>query len=137
MTPEEKKELRHVALLIAFDKMRALSNIKAHLRAAARECRSWQERHNTFADDPEIEKLRKIIEELSWNIGDYGGKVVFATTGVESDAYEYTDGNDVYALRRKEAEARGVKFDPDDEDWEANLPTDDPFDLYLRLKETS
>jgi hypothetical protein len=130
MTSERKKELRDLAMLLALDKLRTLSAIKAHLEAAVRECYEWQRSGSGFEDDPDIMRLLRAAEALRSSVptSSYNSAIFEAITGNPSSTYDYTDASDVSDLRREEAGGS-------DNDVDVPLASEDPLALFLRLKD--
>jgi hypothetical protein len=123
--------LAELALLSANDKSHVLCMIGGFLRAAETKCDDLMSLHSTFANDPAIEGLRDSIRELHSKVPSYYPPVLEVATGINSEQYDYTNGNEVWRLREKDFADRGITFeedgDPDDVPWE------DPLDVYKRL----
>jgi hypothetical protein len=134
MNADDRKSLADLALLTANDKSRTMDVVRALLNAAEEQCRSFRSCHSTFEGDPEIAKLAKDIMELQMKIPRYEPNVMEVVAGIKGGDYDYYNGNDIFRLRRKDLEARGTKFKNEDE-WELDVPWEDPLDVYKRLRE--
>jgi hypothetical protein len=123
--------LAELALLSANDKSHVLSMIGAFISAAESKCDDLMRLHSTFANDPAIESLRDSLREVRSKVPSYYPPVLEVATGIISDDYEYTNGNEVWRLREKDFAERGIPVeedcDIDDVEWE------DPLDVYKRL----
>jgi hypothetical protein len=134
MTPEEKLDLEQLSLLIAVQKAHTLRTIRALLYSAVNQVRSYGKCQNTFEVDPDLERVKKLVEEVIDQVPYYDDLVLAATAGFSEEKYEYYTGNEILRLRDKEAKARGVfdaNIDP------ADRPFEDPLAVFKRLREES
>jgi hypothetical protein len=126
------EELAQLALLTAEHKAGVFRTIRSFLYAAERECRSFQECHNTWSNDPEVEKLRENISKLSRKVPSYHPTPLNTAAGITEEQYEYYNGNTIWDLRQADLATQGITFDEDQDDID-DIPWEDPLDTYKRL----
>jgi hypothetical protein len=131
ITPSEKGELAQLALLTANDKARTLDVVRALLRAAEEQCRTFQACHSTWSNDPAVNELKEKVMKLSWEVPGYNPTPLALTAGITEEQYEYYNGNDIWRLRGKDLGSRGIAFDEDS--CIDDIPWEDPLDTYKRL----
>lgn len=134
MTPAEKESLRDLALELMLAKLRTLTGVQCHLAAAAQQCRDWRKGMNTFEDDAEIYELGQQLEAFLRRLPRYDDMIFAALTQREVVVTAKTcelDSVDILRLRQKEAD---LSDDDDDHPYD-KLPHDDPFTIFMRLRE--
>lgn len=126
MTPEDKKDLRNIAILHAVGRMHELRLIEHHLRHAAQLAGG-----NTIGDRKLAERIRGIAVGASG----YEDKFLQIVAGFNPEDYDYTRPTDYDELRIQEARERGIEIS--DEDIEDGYVCfEDPLELLKRLKES-
>jgi len=134
MNADDRRSLADLALLTANDRSRTMDVVRALLKAAEDQCHSLRSCHSTFEGDPAVKKLEEQIRNLMFTVPNYEPNAMEVAAGLKGEDYEYYNGNDIWRLRRKDLEARGTKFANED-DWEMDVPWEDPLDVYKRLRE--
>lgn len=89
------EQLKQAALAKALEKLHTLHAVQRDLASAIKNIEQYQRCHSVFAQDPELDSLRKKIEHLhlyETNLDAYQQEV-FEACGIDSDLYENMSTN--------------------------------------------